>query len=265
MSTPINIAVFGLYKTGTTAIYSNILNSLPYQPRVLFEEKEYHKLPEDHQTGVLAKVILGHQDADYPSFFDFDKKVVITRDPRDWFISGCIFLVYQYVKQHKDLDMLHAVLDVLQQKIEEPASISMKEIAQIVFSYSDMNWEAITSTIFSLLNDFQVVEEQIKGKCIITYEDFIDRNLDELGSYLGMNLSDEVIIDTAYKHVPRSMTYNNWKNWFLPEDLPYFMPLMNPFLQKYGYKPDWELAEFQTINPDHVIGYLTKNLNISHP
>jgi len=176
LSNPLNIAVFGLYKTGTTAIFSNILNSLPYEPRVIFEEIAYHQLPEDHQTGVLAKVILGNTHADYLGFFGFDKKVVIVRDPRDWFISGCIFVVYQYVKKHKDFDMLHAVLELFQQKIEAPQSISMKEISKFIFSFLHKKEKDINENISSLLHDFQVTEEQIKDKCIITYEDFIDRS-----------------------------------------------------------------------------------------
>lgn len=66
------IAVFGLYKTGTTALYSSIRQALRHSPRTLFEAERYDARPSDRERAVLAKVIVGLDNADYGSFSVFE-------------------------------------------------------------------------------------------------------------------------------------------------------------------------------------------------
>jgi len=66
------IVVFGLYKTGTTALFSNLRNSVNYLPRLLVVPKAFKGIDEDVFSGVLAKVILGESDTDYASFAGFE-------------------------------------------------------------------------------------------------------------------------------------------------------------------------------------------------
>ena len=53
-----SIAIFGPYKSGTTALFSIVRNSLPDGTRTLFEPEEYVREAEDSERIVLAKVIL---------------------------------------------------------------------------------------------------------------------------------------------------------------------------------------------------------------
>ena len=94
---PPRIAIFGQYKTGTTGLYYKIKNSLPASVRTLFEPQRFTTHPDDATRPILAKVILGVSGApnpiDYDSFLHFDRKVYLIRDPRDWTVSGLLFMI----------------------------------------------------------------------------------------------------------------------------------------------------------------------------
>lgn len=60
------------------------------------------------------------------------------------------------------------------------------------------------------------------------------------------------------KRVERSKKYNNWKSWFLPEDVAYFRPLYRPFMQHFGYADAWGLSENASIDPETASLYVKK-------
>lgn len=74
-SSPKKIVIFGQYKTGTTATFYKLLNSLPSNTKTLFESEEYVEEDEDKLISVLAKVILAKPESvKYNTFKNFEKK-----------------------------------------------------------------------------------------------------------------------------------------------------------------------------------------------
>ena len=83
------ILIAGAPKTGTTALFYRIKNSLDGGVREMFEPRGYVAEPGDGACHVLAKVLLDPLiDLDMESFSSFEKKIGIVRDPRDRLISA---------------------------------------------------------------------------------------------------------------------------------------------------------------------------------
>lgn len=253
------IVVFGLYKTGTTALFHNIKNSLPRLPRLLHEAKSFCPHPGDRETGVLAKVIVGDETVDYGSFMPFEKKVVIVRDPRDWIISGCLFLTQEIERIYLDSAAVENLVNILQEKENSPKQVPFRSILEEVLSYSELNsidaFLAWSSQTLDMLIEF---EARLSAGFRISYEDFVDRRVAELGDYLGVIMADDVSVDRQFDHVVRSGTYGNWKSWFTEEDVELFKPIFDPFLEHYGYDRSWQPADKPRLRSALGSGYVRR-------
>jgi LmbE family N-acetylglucosaminyl deacetylase/glycosyltransferase involved in cell wall biosynthesis len=249
---PLKIAVFGFYKTGTTGLYHKILNSLDPPPRQLFEPRQYRPAPEDDERPVLAKVILGipgpQHPVDYASFDAF-KKIILVRDPRDWIISGALFIIQQEPALYSRRKVLNSILRLLKKKEKQPSSVAFMDILDAILSpLPDRSTANTLDWIGDLHEWFYTFERDCSDSIRVTYEDFIDGNLSALEAYLGMKLTGDARAPSAYAHVARTRSYGNWRHWFVPNDVEVLKPIFSGFMQRYGYTPDWTLADHQVIS-----------------
>lgn len=261
------IVIFGPYKSGTTGLFYKIRNSLPrnLNLRTLFEQNEYLPEDEDSKRWVLAKTIIGVQDGPdqtkLDSFMGFDKKIYIARDPRDLVISATLFIIQQEPTLYKNDDKLIQILGTLRQKERRPESVALNAIMKQVFGAS--NNHTFEGTIDWLARQYRWLpefENQLEDYFLIRYEDFVDGQIEGLERYLGTPLKGEANVDEPHNHVPRTMGYNNWKDWFLKEDIAFFKPLFDQYIRRYGYATDWKLNERQTISPEHCSKYVERTV-----
>src|SRR5690348_3976598 len=86
--------VFGLGKTGTTALFFKLKQAMPADTRALFEPRSF-SADLAPARDVLAKVLLGYnRDVDTSAFLSFDRKVFLVRDPRDTLVSRVLYDIY---------------------------------------------------------------------------------------------------------------------------------------------------------------------------
>ena len=110
------ILVIGNPKTGTSILFYKIKNSLPESTRTEFEPAKYKPQPKDNETGVLMKtLILSAQKADYNSFKEFDKKILLIRDPRDMLVSAILFIQWA-TNAFKDKKFIDKFVKILKKK-----------------------------------------------------------------------------------------------------------------------------------------------------
>lgn len=261
---PGKIVVFGQYKSGTTGVFTKIRNSLPGEPRTLFEPLLYQPEAGDDARWVLAKTILkfvGHpQPVDYDSFLGFDRRVYLVRDPRDWLVSFALFLCQEKPSIFTDEAAMAWVMDYLRRKEADPGGHSLKELLDFLFAAPP----AMTADFFGQrtqgLQAFcMAFEDRLSGNYVtLRYEDFVDGRLEELGAYLELELLGEAEVDAAYAHVPRTCSYGNWKNWLTAEDEAFFRPYFDAYIRRYGYATDWETNAHPSIDPAHGSGYVER-------
>ena len=138
------IVIAGQPKTGTTALYFRIKNSVPPDAWCLFEPKKYLRPPDDPRPQwVVAKVLIGRAYArggpvgadgfsvDYGSFASFDRKLHILRDPRDNLVSSLLYAV-RHTSFYADDRRLDQFLALLEEKERNPTDVSMLRLLDVM-------------------------------------------------------------------------------------------------------------------------------------
>jgi len=257
------IVVFGLYKTGTTALFSNIKNSLDYRPRCLFEAKEYILNQEDSHLGVLAKVILGANDTNYASFQSFDKRILIIRDPRDWVISSCIFVIQEIPEIYLNSRVLDHIRKYLLQKEEYPDRYSFCDLLEFILGFTSLKtMNAFRRWVDKLHKNFINFSQSDQCEFEIYYEDFIDRKVERLSQYLEVEISDDLTLAQNHAHVPRTKGYGNWRDWMTKKDIDMLKPLFESYLAHFGYDPDFTLHEQPIIRAEDCSEYVDRVIDL---
>ena len=261
--TPGKIVIFGQYKSGTTALFSKIHNSLPTSTRTLFEPLAYHHEAEDAERWVLAKTILkfpGHPEpVDYAGFLDFDRKIYLTRDPRDWLVSATLFLAQEKASVYTDDAARRFVMDYLHAKEQDPRGAPLKTLLDFIqqappalsLEYFCQRTQGLHAWCF----DF---ERRLQDYTWVKYEDFIDDRIENLIDYLQIPLSGESQVAHHYQHVVRSKSYGNWRHWLTAEDIDFFRPYFQPYIERYQYAAEWDLSGNPRIEPQHSSQYVAR-------
>jgi hypothetical protein len=257
------IAIFGAYKTGTTALFYRIRNSLPAGTRTLFEPRAYVAAPGDGARVVLAKVILsvpeGGDAIRYDTFLDFDRKVYLVRDPRDWIVSGTLFAIQQDPHVYADDGKLAEIMALLGKKERDPRSVPVIHLlARILDANPDKSLERTTRWMarqFAWMIDF---EARLDHACRVRYEDLVTGPLPGLERYLEVTLAGAASVDPEHAHVPRTRGSGDWRHWFTPDDVAYFQPVLAAYMRHYEYPADWRLADAPVIRPAHCTEYVAR-------
>ncbi len=265
--------IFGEYKTGTTGLYKLLHHNYPKDnPRELFEAKEYRALPGDCEQGVLAKVIMPadsrythgkwwhwNKPTGIDSFRRFEKKLVLSRDPRDWFVSGLNFIPQLHPAIYNHKDKRNKVLELWSTKIEHPQGISCVQLYKVLMTManevelSDLNF--LKSRYASIIRFLNSLDHYFH----IRYEDFIEDKTQELEKYLGFSLNPPAQ-DGRWSHVPRAKVSGQWKDWFTQEDCELLKPYFEPYMQYWNYPNDWRLNPEPVIEEKHSLRYVEKTM-----
>ena len=257
------IVIFGAYKSGTTALFYKILHSLPAPPHTLFEAAGYDPRPDDARTGVLAKIILGQAGgrplADYDSFAAFPHQLLLVRDPRDWLVSGTLFLPQQHPEIYRDPARRAALLDLLRRKERDPDTVSFTELfTAVTGALAGASPAAVRAWITEHLDGLIAFDQARPGLHRVPYEDLVAGRLAALEKFLDLPLRGSAEVDPVHAHVPRTRGAGDWMNWFLPADAPSWAPLLDRYLRHYSYDPDWTPRGPRHVDPAHGSDYVER-------
>lgn len=247
------VLLIGQPKSGTTALFFAVKEAMASGVRALFEPKEFISEVNDANTGVLAKILTGMK-IEYTSFLSFDKKILITRDPRDRIISDLLYLPYE--RYYQDLKGLERFIHLLKLKERDPLSVSVREL-----------WETyipseLLETRFQLWNQkFFEAEKTFEPVLIMKYEDFVDGNVRALEDYLGLKINTKIQVDPGFQRVVRSKSYRAWKDWFTEDDRAFFGPLFSEYMKHYGYSENWCVNKVPKIDKNQSSEYVLRIVN----
>jgi len=252
------ILILGLPKTGTTALYSKIKNSLDESYKCFFEPDSYSG---GENTNVISKVLFQKKSTDYNSFLNFDKKILIVRDLRDWVISGALYGFSYGPRYFSNESLVYPILNLLIKKEKNPNEVSLRELFRLLRFKPEGNFDIRGHSRMILLENFMKFHKDNNDFFVLKYEDFIDGNLEDLENYLGFNLTGSSEVGPNLRRVVRTKGYGNWKDWFTSNDIDYFKPILTPFMRKYGYDDGWDTNFNKIINPEHCSLYALRNIN----
>ncbi len=260
------IAIFGLAKSGTTGLWSSLIKSYPRRYLQFFEGQflpsRYNKYlgwgnPVNNPKHLINKEIIG-SGFDFSCLDNYDKVIWLVRDPRDRLVSYILYRHYDHL--YDDEDFVRQQLRLLEQKEQDPDSVSLVELEtrlalpspalDSAFFWSDhLKWDALDKTVS-------------QGRAFLfKYEDYVDHNFDLLEDFLGVRIKSDPKVPKQFRRVIRSKAHGFWRHWFTERDMEHYRPLFQPFLERYGYADDWLLGDPREINPDHCSHYVRKIIN----
>ena len=260
------VIVLGLAKSGTTGLWSVLVKSYPRRYLQFFEGQylpsRYNKYfgqtnSEQNPRDVVSKQIIG-PDFNFTDLASFDKIIWMVRDPRDRLISYLLYRHYDY--RYDSDEFVREQLDLLRMKERDPDALAMIDLEarlllprptlESAFFWNDHQKNNFLSTL---------IEE---GRAFIfKYEDFVNQEYSGLENFLGIKMSGNAKVPKQFQRVIRSKTHSFWNHWFTQKDVDNYMGLFQPFLEQYGYKDEWALAEEKKIDPEHCSRYVRTIIN----
>lgn len=247
------VLVVGMAKSGTTALFYQIKNSMPDSTLCLFERKNIKLLPKDEFRPVLAKEIIGKAKEDVYAIFD--KRILIIRDPRDMLISTCLYMV-RHEPFVNDEKFMREYIGLLRKKEKDPRCVSIRQILSCI----DDKRRHQKGKKVAWLERIPILQNK-HNLFLIKYEDFVRGDIINLEKYLGFKLVGLPQVEPARQRVERTKWYGDWKNWFTEEDVIFFQPRYKKFLQLYGYEDDWSLNPNPVISSEHASLYVERIVN----
>ena len=261
---PLRIAIFGQYKTGTTAVFFCLKREMPAGTIDLFEKDRLTREATAGGASVLAKVILNSEaeaaQGFYPDFEVFDKRIYIVRDLRDWVVSGTLFSITQNRAILDNPQAVRAYMDLIRRKEDDPKSVAILDILEYLQVSRGQSLEGLLHWLGGQMSWLEAFETDGPDCFCLRYEDFVDNRLDALSDYVGLPLRPDPKVDTVFSHVARTRSYGNWRHWFTPRDVDCFRPLLAPYLNRHGYDAAWDLAARPRIDPAHCSHYVERLL-----
>lgn len=247
------ILLTGMPKTGTTVLYHSIRKAMPGNTICLFEPEHKQQLvPQELRQPALVKSFIPYS----LNFDHFQKKVLITRDPRDHLISTLLYTPYNIVTrvtfgtEEKSEEYLDILLRLLRKKEADPSSVTVREMQALYTRWPAEGYGA------ALIGYY----EQHPEEFLFKYEDIVDEKFEKLENFIGFKFTKAE--DVPEKRVVRSKAYGNWKDWFTPDDVEYYRPHYKPFMDRFGYPDDWTLNVPQHIDPklssEYVVGIVAQ-------
>lgn len=270
------VVIYGLAKSGTTALFYRIKNSLPRDAVCLFEPRAFDPraarartlarlLRVGREPDVLAKVLpfRPSEPADAASFDGFDKQILLVRDPRDRVVSRTLYVAYHSTFYHRDAE-LAAFLGLLRRKEADPRAVSLLELLKTFarlngdeFSFDDWAADYARHSVRAPL-EFHGCRP---GLFVCKYEEMVEGRLGALEAYLGLKLVGESAVPAEHRRVARTKASGNWRDWLTPEDVERLRPLMEPYLARYYGDAGWDLRARPDIPAEFGSGYVLRIVN----
>lgn len=267
------VVIAGWGRSGTTALFFRLKQAMPQGTVFLFEPREYPDGEIQPADNVLAKIlILGKKifsfetkdwldnRLDYDRFSNFDKKILLVRDPRDRLISGLLYSIWNAARI-QDEKRFREYAQALERKERDPGAVSVTELMVYRGKLSAPE-ETLNAWVERLKVQFGCClrfHDQYPDYFLFRYEDMIGDRFDELEKYLGLTIRGKVAVEKNYARVARAKQTGDWRNWFLKEDVELFRPVFDEFMRRYGYQDDWVVNSPSVIRPEHA-SIFVKNL-----
>jgi len=230
-----NYLIAGLAKSGTTILFSRMQQAIAPEPKTFFEPDRDDQLQEildsasDSQP-TLSKVLIGRVTSRNELLRQFQRHIVIHRDPRDQFISMLLYLFYDF-QISGDTDGFDQAYHALARKIERPREHSTIELYNIVAKIVGR----APVGVFNKLHQEQKSYIEAFSPALLRYEDFLDDKLEGIETYLGFSLSNRAEVPKEYQRVARSRGYGDWQFWLNDDDLAYVNREWGETLTSFDY------------------------------
>jgi hypothetical protein len=226
--------IAGLAKSGTTILFSRLQQAIDPAPATYFEpdtDTQLQDILDQRATAhTLAKVLIGRVTSKNTLLGDFDRHILIYRDPRDQFISMLLYLFYDF-QEKGDHSGFEQAKEALERKIKDPTGHSTVELYNLLAVLVGR----APIAVFNNLHREQQAYIDAFSPYLLRYEDFVDGDLEAVEQYVGLSLRNNAQVPDIYNRVARSKAYGEWKNWLNERDLEHINEEWGNAIQALGY------------------------------
>jgi hypothetical protein len=248
------ILIAGLPKSGTTILTYRVAAALDDGSddgvAIDFEPAggPDRSLASTHRH-VITKKLVGTQVDTLDPFAHYDRRIWISRDPRDFLVSQNLYRWHREAPpDDTDRASFDRVLARQRAKEAEPAAVPFLDLEPADYSTT---FDAVADLADRELDD---------GWLIYRYEDMVAGRYEPLDRYLGVDVVAEAEVADGLQRVVRAKTSGDWRHWFTPDDVAHYRGgSLDRYLSAFGYDAaDWRLAERQLIDPAHGSQYMER-------
>jgi len=208
---------------------------------------------------VVAKVLLNPRfPLEHAFYRQFDRIVLLVRDPRDLLISKALYRVFGSKQLLADPTKLDRYLALLRAKEADPRSVSLTRING---AFQDMVGPTPHSDegLARMLDGFVAFHRAFPGCMVFGYEAMVESRFNALAQYLSLSADAmKPVVPASLHRVVRSRRAGNWRHWFCPEDVAHYRPLVSDYMNRYGYADDWTLDADPHIHPGECSEYVLR-------
>jgi len=235
-------------------LFSRIQSALGDNVQTFFEPDQTSQLSDILRRGptvdTLSKVLIGRVTSDHILLGEFDKHVVIYRDPRDQFVSMLLYLFYDF-QLSGDQAGYDSCFAALEKKCEDPAGVSAIELYNKVA-------ECVGRAPVAVFNNLHKVQKEYINAFSphkACYEDLLDGHWAPLEAFLGLTLTQEAQVPREYNRVVRSKGYGDWRRWLNADDIEFTNTQWGKSIHALGYSLG-DPIEGQVIAPETTLDYV---------
>ena len=258
----LKVLLIGLPKSGTTILTYRIAEAFPFEPRIYFEpggknglnDVQVHKMDRHENFSITKSLFLPlsniHNKCSEICEL-YDKIVWIIRDPRDQFVSNFFYRWY-FLHRPSPINFKKSYALTIQ-KESNPSSVPFLKLHEDCINadqYFKHGWGESMDQIKKIKSDI----------LLLKYEDFVDNKLESLNEYLELEINENIEVPNhRLMRVARTKKYGNWRNWFTPEDVAFYKPMLSDYLAFFGYDPDdWELNNPEKLSSKEGSEYMKR-------
>jgi hypothetical protein len=251
----VRVVIVGLGKSGTTALLFAVRSAMPATTQVIFEPRVHVAL---QAADVAAKVLLNPRFPLAHAFYrQFDEIVLLLRDPRDLLISKALYRIFGG-KLHADPAKIDRYVDLLRMKEADPRSVSLTRINALFQSLADPTPRS-SDGVARLLDEAMAFHDAFPDCVVFRYEALVAGRFESLAQHLSLRAEAmRPDVPDSLRRVVRSRRAGNWRDWFCPEDVLHYRPLLAAYMDRYAYADDWELCPTPTIHAEECSEYVLR-------
>jgi len=250
----VRVLILGEGKSGTTALLRSVSQTLD-DPTELFEPVRLRPADLKPDPLVIKKLLLNWRRAEARLTEDFDKLIFIQRDPRDRLISHLLYAAYNQGPS-LDAEDRKRWVSVLEKKAANPKEIPLLDVLHDWWELT--GHDMLSQYVRALDRTRRFLNHEGTGFFVIRYEQYVEGDLEELSTYLGLPLAAGVV-KGAEERVVRSGSHGDWRLWFTPDDVKIFRPMTEAALAQQQYDAhDWELAPADSLDRATTVDYVQR-------
>ncbi len=260
------ILIYSLGKSGTTALAYSINKAFDNYELVL-EPSQLSAVDYNRENLIVKSIFANRWKKDRDCFEKFDKSILLVRNPLDRIISYLLYMPYNGDGFSDDRNT-QTYINLLKKKVEQPDSVGIFDIDKC---YSDIDVSGRGSLIKAVEEQSKNVQDFYQSSyaqdfLVLKYEDFIQNNLDSLSDFLNREISNKIKVSKQFRRTERSKSFDNYKAWFLKNELKTSSTIFESFHSMFGYTFDHDCIsnheeDSAALSAEITYDYTTKIIN----